>query len=207
MVGGGPVAERKVRGLLGSGARITIVSPTVTLGLQELAERGEITLVPRAFVPTDVDGAFLVVGATGDADVNYQVHQAAEMRGLLVNIVDTPDLSNFIVPACLHRGDLTIAISTAGKSPALARRIREDLEELYPPEYADYLAEIAAIRAELRLALASHQIRQEAWHRLMHAGLLSFLQNGEIAEVQRLVRRITREVLDNAFPEKQADRG
>ena len=146
VVGGGAVGERKVRDLMAAGARVTVVSRELTPGLAEMAAQGKIQAIRGDFSLDHLDGMFLVVGATDDQEVNRQVSAAAQARGLLVNIVDAPDLCTFIVPAQVRRGPLTIAISTGGASPALARKVREELEEIFGPDYGRYLRILQAVR-------------------------------------------------------------
>jgi precorrin-2 dehydrogenase/sirohydrochlorin ferrochelatase len=146
VVGGGAVGERKVRDLMAAGARVTVVSRELTPGLAEMAAQGKIQAIRGDFSRHHLDGMFLVVGATDDQEVNRQVSGAAKNRGLLVNIVDAPDLCTFIVPAQVRRGPLTIAISTGGASPALARKVREELEEIFGPDYGRYLRLLQAVR-------------------------------------------------------------
>ncbi|MBI4593484.1 MAG: bifunctional precorrin-2 dehydrogenase/sirohydrochlorin ferrochelatase, partial [Candidatus Rokubacteria bacterium] len=133
VVGGGAVGERKARALLACGARVTVVSPAITPGLVELVESERITYRPRQFLRSDVRDAILVVAATGILDVDDAVAAAARRRGALVNVVDRPDRCDFIVPSVLRRGQLQIAVSTGGRSPALAREIRTRLEPFFDP--------------------------------------------------------------------------
>jgi precorrin-2 dehydrogenase/sirohydrochlorin ferrochelatase len=146
VIGGGAVGERKVRDLMAAGAQVTVVSRLLTPGLTEMAAQGKIQAIQGDFSPKHLDGMFLVVGATDDQEVNREVSATAQARGLLVNIVDAPDLCTFIVPAQVRRGPLTIAISTGGASPALARKVREELEELFGPDYGRYLRVLQAVR-------------------------------------------------------------
>ena len=146
VVGGGAVGERKVRDLLTAGAQVTVVSRELTPGLAELAGKGRIHFIPGDFTPTHLDGMTLVIGATDNQEVNRQVSAASQARGLFVNIVDAPELCTFIVPAQVRRGPLTLAISTGGASPALARKVREELEERFGPDYGRYLRVLQAIR-------------------------------------------------------------
>jgi precorrin-2 dehydrogenase/sirohydrochlorin ferrochelatase len=152
VVGGGPVAERKVDGLLEAGARVTIVSRRVTPGLHAAAGAGRVRLVPRAWEPGDLDGHALVFVATDDTAVNAAIAAAARARGVWVNAADDPAHCDFILPSVLRRGALTVAVSTGGASPALSRAIREELEAYFTEDYA-VLARVAAeARRELRRA-------------------------------------------------------
>jgi len=139
VVGGGRVAARKIASLLESGARVTVISPELETQLEELADSGAIHWLPETFEEAHLDRyshAALVFGTTDSREVNIRIHDAAVARKIPCNIADVPDLCTFIVPAVITQGDLIIAVSTGGSSPALARRIREDLEGRYGPEYA-----------------------------------------------------------------------
>ncbi|MBB6284897.1 precorrin-2 dehydrogenase/sirohydrochlorin ferrochelatase family protein [Geobacillus subterraneus] len=138
VVGGGKVAARKIRGLLEAGADVVMIAPKAEPELQALAAAGTIGWCIKTFAPGDLDGAFLVIAATNDRGVNEAVAQAAA-PSQLVNVVDDPERCDFHVPAVVRRGPLTIAVSTEGASPAVARRIRRELEEQYGEEYGPYL--------------------------------------------------------------------
>jgi siroheme synthase-like protein len=150
VVGGGEVALRKVRTLLEAGAAVLVIAPTPCSELIALAQDKTIDVLYRNYQPGDLKGAFAVVSATSEAEVNEKVASEAERRGILVNVVDNPEQSNFIVPSTLRRGDLTIAVSTAGKSPALARKIRTRLEADFGAESASLIALISEVRSELK---------------------------------------------------------
>ncbi len=146
VVGGGNVAERKVKGLLGTGALITVISPEVTDGLGKLASSGEVIHIDSAFNPEELEGAWLVIAATDDPEVQRLVYKEATRRNIFCNTVDQPELCSFIVPSIVRRGDLSIAISTGGKSPALARRLRQELETVYGKTYSVYVSLLGALR-------------------------------------------------------------
>jgi len=143
VLGGGRVAERKALTLLKSGASVKIVSPAVTSRLEQLADRGKIIIIKRAFKPGDLKGAFLVIAATSSLDANIR---AAKEAGALINVADMPSEGNFIAPSIIKRGALTIAISTEGASPALSKAIRKELEKLYGAEFAAYLKFVESVR-------------------------------------------------------------
>jgi precorrin-2 dehydrogenase / sirohydrochlorin ferrochelatase len=130
-VGGGRVALDKVTGLLTCGAHVTVVAPRVVDGLERLEREGRVHLTRRRYEPGDTDGAFVVVAATDDLDVNLGVYAAAAGDGALVNVVNAPLASDFLVPAVVRADELTIAISTTGASPALARRLKREIAEQY----------------------------------------------------------------------------
>ena len=151
VVGGGPVAARKAKTLMECEAMVTVVSPEFNESFRILAQNPRLTLVQRPYEISDLEGKFLVIGATSDEALNRQINADAESRNMLCNIADVPDLCTFIVPAVITQGDLMIAVSTGGSSPALARRIREDLEQRFGPEYAEMTKLMGEIR---RLVLA-----------------------------------------------------
>ena len=137
--GGGQVGERKVKTLQASGADVHLVSPELTSYLAEEVRQGRVRLLASTFLPEHLEGLFLVIGATDDPEVNQRISSEARSRNLLCNIVDKPRECTFIVPSAIHRGDLIIAVSTGGRSPALAKKIRQDLENLFPDIYVNYL--------------------------------------------------------------------
>ncbi len=176
VVGGGTVALRKVVMLLDHEARVTVISPHFCDELEKLI--GKVEIVRREYQSGDIEGAFLIVAATDDPATNERVAADADKRGILINVVDVPALSNFIVPSYFRRGDLTIAVSTGGKSPALARRIRTELEEEFGPEYADLLA----VAEKVRLELKEREIRvaADAWQKALQIDdLLALIRSGQ----------------------------
>lgn len=150
VVGGGEVALRKVRALLEHGARVTVISPNLIPELIRLAQHGEITALNREYRAGDLKDSFMAIAATDDSDTNRQVVREARDKAVLVNVVDDAQNSDFIVPSCLRRGDVTIAIATAGRSPALARKIRTSLEEKFGEEYAALAQLLDEVRTELK---------------------------------------------------------
>jgi precorrin-2 dehydrogenase / sirohydrochlorin ferrochelatase len=149
VVGGGAVGEAKIRGLLDTEAQIRVVALQANQAVHDWADGGMIALEERAFGPADLDGAFLVVAATSSPEVNELIFGEAQSRGILCNVVDVPELCDFFYPAVVRRGDLQIAISTAGQSPLLAQRIRKRLEQQFGPEYAEWLAHLGELRREV----------------------------------------------------------
>lgn len=150
VVGGGAVARRKVEALLVHDAEVHVISPELCPELKQMAATGSVQALLREYRDGDLKGVFVVIAATDDAKINNQVAEEAEMRGVLVNVVDDAVRSNFIVPSYLRRGDITIAVSTSGRSPALARKIRSQLEKDFGTEYASLARLIGDIRSELR---------------------------------------------------------
>ena len=152
VVGAGKIGEEKIGGLLDTGAHIRAVALNATTTVREWARTGKISLELRAFCPDDLNGAFLAVIATSSRVLNERAYYEAQRRGVLVNVVDVPDLCDFFYPSVVRRGDLQIAVSTAGQSPSLAQKIRQQLEKQFGPGYAAWVAELGETR---RLILAS----------------------------------------------------
>ncbi len=202
VVGGGNVAARKVQDLLTAGARVTVVSPALTPALAALAAAGEIRHLQGDFQEEQVEGMALVIGATDDQEVNAKVSAAAQARSIWVNIVDQPDLCTFIVPAQVRRGELTLAISTGGASPALARKMREELELHFGPEYGPYLAILQAVRSQLLAVRRGNPDNAALFKRLVESPLLPALSQGDMDEVRRILREILGQVLDAAAIEE-----
>jgi precorrin-2 dehydrogenase/sirohydrochlorin ferrochelatase len=166
VVGGGAIAEPKVQSLLAAGARVQLVATQVTLTLAEHARLQCIAWSARAFETADLDGVFLVIAASSDDQVNELIFREAERRGILCNAVDQPPRCHFHFPAVLRRGALQIAISTAGLSPALAQRIRKELEAEFGPEYEEWLERLGRVRAWLMRKGTNFERRKRLLHRL-----------------------------------------
>ena len=149
IVGAGEIAASKADTLLGCGAQVTVIAPYATESLRARARAGALQWREREFVPADVDGAFLVVAATDSAAVNEAVFRAGAERGVLCNVVDDPERCDFFYPAVVRRGALQIAISTGGHSPALAHRLRVELEQQFGPEYEWWVEEVGRRRREI----------------------------------------------------------
>jgi precorrin-2 dehydrogenase/sirohydrochlorin ferrochelatase len=162
VVGGGGVAWRKVRALLEHGASVEVISPDPCPELDKLAETGEIKLLRRRYQPGDLRGAFLAIAATDNRVLNRQVVKEAKDEAVPVNVADDPRNSDFIVPSCLRRGTLTIAVSSGGVSPALARKIRTRLERELGEEYASLVRLVGEVRAEVRRQKITADDWQEA---------------------------------------------
>lgn len=187
VVGGGGVATRKVVTLLGCGALVTVVSPQISDALKELVAESQIQHLPRTYTSEDSDDVFLVIGATNDEQQNRRIHRDAEHKGCLCNIADQPHLCNFILPSVISRGDLTIAISTAGKSPAFAKHLRRRLESQFGPEYATLLALMGAIRSRLLKEAHAPEAHKHLFEHLIEHGLLEKVRTGDHGEIDKLL--------------------
>jgi len=183
VVGGGIVALRKVQALLRHGANVTVVSPVLCPELSQLTKDGAIQVVKRSYKAEDLKNALLVIAATDDSEANERVAANAKCGGTLVNVVDIPQCSNFIVPSYFSRGDVTIAVSTSGKSPALARKIRSQLEEDFGIEYAQLALLANEVRSELKRRGIT--VDAEAWQEILNLDpLIKLLRDGKTQEVK-----------------------
>jgi precorrin-2 dehydrogenase/sirohydrochlorin ferrochelatase len=195
VVGGGAVGERKVLDLMAAGARVTVVSRTLTPELAALADRGEITYLPEDFRESQVEGMALVMAATDDPQVNARVSAAAQARAIWVNVADEPEYCSFIVPAQVRRGDLTLAISTGGASPALARQVREELQQHFGPEYGPYLDLLRRVRTRVLADRRAHPDNGPLFHRLVNSPLREAMAQGDRARVLSLLHEVLGSVL------------
>lgn len=187
VVGGGSVGTRKATTLLNCGARVTVVSSEATARLLEMAASGSIELKKRAFRPSDLNGIFLVVGATDNEELNREIHTGAERLGLLCNIADRPEACNFILPSIVNRGDLIIAISTSGKSPAFAKKLRKELEKKFGNEYAAFLKLMGAIRRKLLSTKHEPEAHKQLFEQLLDRDLLALITAGENDAINALL--------------------
>jgi precorrin-2 dehydrogenase / sirohydrochlorin ferrochelatase len=166
VVGAGSVGTPKIEGLMATGAKITVVAPDATPAVQCWAEAGKLVWHARGFESSDLDGVFLVVSATSSPELNNRVFQEAQRRGVLANVVDDPPHCDFYYPAVVRRGALQIAISTDGKSPALAQRLRRQFEQEFGPEYQDWVEELGRQRQRLFEQPMDPHARKQVLHSL-----------------------------------------
>jgi precorrin-2 dehydrogenase/sirohydrochlorin ferrochelatase len=196
VVGGGQVAERKVERLLECGARVAVLSRRLTERLAGLVGDGIVEHVDSEYDPEKMGEALLVIGATDREDVNEAVSRDCRNRGILVNIVDDPKRCDFILPAIVQRGDLLVAVSTGGGSPALAKKIREDLEECFGPEYAVLLDIMTEIRRKVTARGRPAAENKPLFEAVVHSPVLDRIRAGDWAGVRALVRDLTGEEID-----------
>ena len=181
VVGGGAVATAKVRGLLECQPALVVIAPRVSAELHQLAEAGEVSWIPRAYQPGDLAGADLAFAASDDRALNARVASEARQLGIPVLTVDDVDNCDFIAPAVVRRGDVVVAISTGGRSPAMARRAREELERIVPPDWGELL-EVAAAARE-RLGSGRARVPAAAWQAALGAtDLRRLVISGHIEE-------------------------
>lgn len=188
VVGGGQVATRKVEGLLVCRARVRVVSPELTPSLRKWAQEGKIEWWAREFRAGDTAGAFLVISATDSREVNEAIAQECRANGVWVNVVDTPELCDFYVPSVVRRGDLTVAISTQGKSPGLARALRQWLEAKLSPAWGEFLAFLGELRPHL-LKLEEGK-KERVLAGLVSPDVVEALERNDLGRAKELVRRV-----------------
>lgn len=180
VIGGGHVAERKVLGLLESGAQITVVSPKLTEKLVELHSDGQIEVCRCDYQKGDLAGAWLVIAATNDEQINRQIFTEANERHIFCNVVDRPELCSFQVPAVVRRGDLQIAVSTSGTSPILAKLIRQQLQKEYSKHYEIFLVQLGELRDHYKKKYPDNQSRRaELLEEFINSDALDLLQQGK----------------------------
>jgi precorrin-2 dehydrogenase len=185
VIGGGITAERRVRALLGAGAAITVVSPDLTPRLWAMAQAGKLRHVARRYQTGDLDGATLAIAATDDRELHRAIAADARAAGILINVVDQPELCAFIEPAVVARGALQVAISTGGASPALAARIRRELERTFGAEYATALEILRAARTMLKSSTLGSDERARRLRALAESALVDHVKSGDLAAVER----------------------
>ena len=189
VVGGGEVGLEKVEGLLLCGGDVTLVAPHAHEELQRLAAERSIVWERRGYMASDLTGSFLVIAATDDSEVNIAVHEDAEARAMLVNVVDVPPLCNFILPAIVRSGPLAIAISTAGASPALAKRMKREIAEQFGEEYARLAVLLNDARGWAKATLPTFQERKAFFESIVSGepDPIALLREGDEAAVLALI--------------------
>jgi len=188
VIGGGTVAERKVESLLQARAQVTVISPTCTPRLRSWAAEGVIVLYQRPYHFGDLRGFSVAFAATDDETLHEKIAAEAREAGVLLNVVDRPALCSFIVPAVVSRGDLTLAISTGGASPALAKKIRKALEQHFGPEYDLALRLLARVRERVAREGLSSDERQQLFTALTDSPLLDYLRERQVDKLNALLQ-------------------
>jgi precorrin-2 dehydrogenase/sirohydrochlorin ferrochelatase len=186
VIGGGAIGERKAASLLASGASVTVVAPTVSSQLEAWTREGRINHLPRSYEPRDTEGAWMVVAATDDPEANRRIASQIPGGDCLVNVVDLPELSNFIVPSIVVRGDLVLAVSTGGAAPAFARKLRMDLEKQFGGEYVPYLTLLKRVRQAL--GDRNGEERKAILYRLIESDLLELVRERRLEEIRNRIR-------------------
>jgi siroheme synthase-like protein len=189
VVGGGAIGLEKVEGLLACDGKVTLIAPRALPELEELAREGSIEWIRREYRTPDLDRTFIAIAATDDTDLNIKVYEDAERRAMLVNIVDVPPLCNFILPAIVRTGPLAIAISTAGASPALAKRIKAQVAEEYGEPYARLAVLLNEVRGWAKGTLPTYQDRKAFFEGIVNGepDPIALLREGDEAAVRDLI--------------------
>jgi siroheme synthase, N-terminal domain len=188
VVGGGKVAERKIATLLEYEADVQVVSPEVTGCVDDWAAQDSISWRQGTFRPEDLEGVFLVFIATGDSQVNRKLTELCREKGILVNAVDDPPNCDFYVPSILRRGSLCLAISTEGKSPLLAAKLRRELEEIIPAEYGEWVDLLGCLRDEIKNSVLDLQAKKRLLETLVDSDIFDLLKEGKKEEAEERIR-------------------
>lgn len=193
VVGAGEVGEGKIDGLLKGDAKVKIVSKTATANVQRLAREGRVNLDLRPYETSDLDDCFMVIAATEDNDTNVRVFEDAEQRQMLCNVVDVTHLCNFILPSIVRRGDLALAVSTGGASPAMARRIRIEVGQSYGDEYELAMKILGALRDELKMRYPAPADRKVIFERMVYSDFMRMVRDGDTAAIEAWVEKCIEE--------------
>jgi siroheme synthase-like protein len=190
VVGGGRIGLEKIEGLLACDAQVTVVAPDAIDEVQALAEEGRVEWQQRSYEPSDLEKKLLVVAATSDTELNSRVYRDAESRTMLVNVVDVPELCNFILPAIVREGPLAVAISTSGASPALAKRMKREVAANIGPEYAELALMLDEVRAWAKSTLPTYDERKVFFEDIVNGSPdpIELLRAGDRAAVDELIR-------------------
>jgi precorrin-2 dehydrogenase / sirohydrochlorin ferrochelatase len=194
VVGAGEIGLEKVEGLLACDGDVTLVAPEAGPELTQLALEGSIRWEQRPYVPGDLEGTFMVIACTDDTDINIGIYEDAERRAMLVNVVDVPPLCNFILPAIVRTGPLAIAISTAGASPALAKRMKAEVSELFGEEYAQLAIMLNDVRGWAKGTLPTYQDRKAFFEAIVNGepDPIQLLRDGDTHRVRELIEAAQR---------------
>ena len=194
VVGGGEIGLEKVEGLLACGGKVTLIAPEAVPELRALAEEGSIAWERRAYEPGDLEGTFIAIAATSDTEANIAIYEDAERRAMLVNVVDVPPLCNFILPAIVRQGSMAIAISTQGASPALAKRMKREISEMFGPAYAELALILNEARGWAKATLPTYNDRRDFFEGIVNGDPdpVELMRDGRADEVRELIEAAKR---------------
>ncbi len=196
VVGGGKVSERKVEGLLEAGACVSLVAMECTAHLSYLTDTGKIKMIGMTFEESHLDGISLVIAATNDPALNHRVSSCAKAKSILVNAVDQPRDCTFIVPSIVRRGDLLLAVSTSGKSPALAKRLREVLQGQFGEEYSIFLSFMGALRERVLGLNYTQEHNSSIFQSIVDSELLNAFAVGDMARASQVLEEIVPDAVE-----------
>jgi uroporphyrin-III C-methyltransferase / precorrin-2 dehydrogenase / sirohydrochlorin ferrochelatase len=203
VVGGGAVAEQKVLGLLEAGALVTVASPALTWKLEDLVSTGAIEVRRRPYQRGDLEGAFLAIAATDDRSANAAVWDEAEERGILLNAVDDLPHCSFIAPAVHREGDIAVAISTGGKSPAFAVRLRERISKLIGREEAEFLNLLGELRPHVAARVPDFKVRTRLWYQIVDSDAVEYVRRGDVTGARRRIDQLVERAASGDAPETE----
>ncbi|MEA1961051.1 MAG: bifunctional precorrin-2 dehydrogenase/sirohydrochlorin ferrochelatase [Bacillota bacterium] len=189
VIGGGKVAERKIETLLEYGAHISVISPFVEPGIEHWAKQGLIGLKRTEFSPIHIEHAFLVFIATNDTALNKQVAMLCRERNILVNAVDDPPNCDFYVPSVLRRQSLSVAISTEGKSPSFAAKLRQELDNHIPDEYGDFVELLGEVRETIKYSGLDIEERKKLFYRLVDSDISDLIKQGDKQKAEERIKQ------------------
>jgi precorrin-2 dehydrogenase/sirohydrochlorin ferrochelatase len=204
VIGGGDVGERKVERLLECGARVTVVGRDPTPALAGLRKKGAIDHIPGDYEQKHLKGAFLVIGATDDRVINERIFRDARKKGVLANIVDDPERCDFILPALCRQGELVITVATEGKSPALAKKLRQDLEERYGPEYEALLKIMGEIRGKVIDRGEGSDENRKIFEAVVDSDILDHIRKANWGKVEKRIRDLAGVAIDLSAMRREA---
>ncbi len=184
------MGTRKVGTLLECGAEVSVASPVATDRLRKLADESKIVLHLRPYRSSDLEGAFLVIGATDDEDLNARISKDAEALGMLCNIADRPEVCNFILPSIIKKGDLVVAISTSGQSPAFAKKLRKEMEKQFGDEYAVFLDLMGAVRRKLLAEAHEPEAHKPLFEELINSSIMEYIREKDEERIDSVLRRV-----------------
>jgi precorrin-2 dehydrogenase / sirohydrochlorin ferrochelatase len=189
IIGGGPVCERKAETMMKYGARVTIVAPDLTEQIRQWAAAGVLKIRQKKYEANDIDGASIVIASTDDEDVNTRVASDCRKRKIPVNVVDVTHLCEFIVPAIVEQGSIQLAVSTGGKSPALARTLKEDLQKFVGPEYAEINDLLGTLRPSAKKVLPTDVDRKRFFDGIIARGVVEMVRQGKRRQAYETIAR------------------
>ena len=201
VAGGGKEAEFKVKGLLECDAAVSVISPTLTPGLQTWADEGRFTWLNRAYLQGDLKGAFLVFAERSDPQLDALLFEEARAENILVNVIDDTAHCNFIAGSVVRRGPLVISISTSGAAPALAVRLRERFEEEFGYEYSEFLELMASLREPVAAIVPDFAERRRRWYRLVDSDILDLFRQRDVEQINDRIAEIFGKEIRGNLPE------
>ncbi len=199
VVGGGDIAERKIVRLLECGASVVVVGKKLGPKLDDMKSEGKIKHIASDYQEEHIRNAFMVIGATDRDDVNERIYRDAKGNGIPANIVDDPDRCDFILPSIFSQGDLQIAISTGGKSPALAKKLRLEMEKNYGPEYKTLLDIMGAVREKVTTRGRPSEENKKLFESLLNSDILRYIREKNISKIKKIVNDLAGENIDGYF--------